>query len=442
MVSSWPDLLRRWAAVLMATAAIPWGNTFAQPSPDDADRLHRTQLELLNLIRHDAFSAPVASRITAYSNIAFYETLRLAASSRPSIAGRLYGFDSVPYISEKIAFDAYLSAYVAFWTTAQALLFSDDSATARLQSLLIDWQQWYGNNLSQGSEHIGRLMAEWVLRRAASDNYAATRKMKRYQPRNQEGYWSPTPPDYAEALEPHWGKIRPLTFSDPTQFRPPRPPAYATDPSSEFMQEVREVYEVSRQLDSARRLIALYWDDNPATTVLAGHLTYTIKKFSPGAHWLLIAQQALKKVKADIYQSAWTYVAVSAAVFDGFISCWEEKYFSERVRPVTVIQQYIDHQWQPLIQTPPFPEYTSGHSVISAAAATVLTALFGDNFSFTDSTETWFGLPARQFASFEYAAAEASLSRLYGGIHFRSGLTAGRQQGQRIGQHVVMQLLQ
>ncbi|MCS6918105.1 MAG: vanadium-dependent haloperoxidase [Chitinophagales bacterium] len=411
-----------------------------QSDLSDAESLHEAQYALLDLIRHDVFSAPVASRVYTYANIAFYETLRLAEPERPGVSGRLNGFDEPPPVAAKLAFDARLAAYVAFWKTAQALLFSDDSADARLQRFLAAWHEQYGS-LTEGSLHVGQIMADWVLKRASSDNYAATRKMKRYQHRSEEGFWIPTPPDYAEALEPHWGKIKPLALEDAAQFRPARPPAYDTNGDSAFMQEVQEVYAISRNLDSSARLVALYWDDNPSTTVLSGHITYTIKKFSPGAHWLLIAMQALRQTRADLHRSSKTYLLVSVALFDGFISCWEEKYFSERVRPVTVIQRHLDYQWQPLIQTPPFPEYTSGHSVVSAAAATVLTALFGADFAFTDSAEVRFGLPARQFSSFHAAAAEASHSRLLGGIHFRSGLSAGQQQGRQVGEQVLQRLL-
>src|SRR5688500_6116951 len=114
---------------------------------------------------------------------------------------------------------------------------------------------------------------------------------------------------------------------------------------------------------------------------------------------------------------------------DGFISCWDEKYRSRLVRPETYINEYIDEDWVPLLQTPPFPEYTSGHSVISSASAVTLTKLFGENFSFLDSTEVEFGLKARSFNSFKEASEEAALSRLYGGIHYRPAVEHGITEG-------------
>ena len=123
-------------------------------------------------------------------------------------------------------------------------------------------------------------------------------------------------------------------------------------------------------------------------------------------------------------------------MMDAFISCWDEKYKSNRIRPETYIVRYIDNKWQPLLQTPPFPEYTSGHSVISTAASVVLSFLLGDHFSFTDDSEEMFDLPARHFTSFAQAAAEASVSRIYGGIHFRDAVENGQAQGANVGNFI------
>jgi hypothetical protein len=121
---------------------------------------------------------------------------------------------------------------------------------------------------------------------------------------------------------------------------------------------------------------------------------------------------------------------------DAFISCWDEKYRSNRIRPETYINRYIDITWQPILQTPPFPEYTSGHSVISTASAEVLTYLLGDNFSFTDNSEEMFELTPRIFTSFRKAAEEAAVSRLYGGIHFRDAIEQGQMEGKAIGKFI------
>jgi hypothetical protein len=125
---------------------------------------------------------------------------------------------------------------------------------------------------------------------------------------------------------------------------------------------------------------------------------------------------------------------------DGFIACWDAKYHYSLIRPETYINLYIDNNWKPRLQTPPFPEYTSGHSVISSAASTILTKIYGDNQAFTDSTERAWGWPDRNFKSVNDAANEASLSRIYGGIHFRPAIDEGIRQGTDIANYLFTKL--
>jgi hypothetical protein len=149
---------------------------------------------------------------------------------------------------------------------------------------------------------------------------------------------------------------------------------------------------------------------------------------------------AARKANASPLTAADAYARTAIALADGFISSWDEKYRSAVIRPETVINKYLDEKWEPLLQTPPFPEYTSGHSVISSAASVVLTEQFGDSFAFTDSSELEYGLPVRAFPSFDSAANEASISRLYGGIHFRRAIEQGQLQGRKVGAHVLARL--
>ena len=161
---------------------------------------------------------------------------------------------------------------------------------------------------------------------------------------------------------------------------------------------------------------------------------FATKKITPGAHWIGIAEIASRKANHNVIETVHTYTKTSLAIADAFISCWDEKYRSNLVRPETLINEHIDDAWQPILQTPPFPEYVSGHSVVSGAASEVLTDLFGDNFSFNDTTEVPYGLPIRNFKSFRLAAEEAALSRLYGGIHYRAAIDIGLEQGRDLGQ--------
>jgi hypothetical protein len=167
---------------------------------------------------------------------------------------------------------------------------------------------------------------------------------------------------------------------------------------------------------------------------------HATKKITPGGHWMGITSIACKNNGANFVKSVQAYALTSIALADGFISCWDEKYRSNLVRPETVINENIDPDWIPLLQTPPFPEHTSGHSVISRAAAVALTSLFGDNFAFEDDTEMEYGLPMRKFNSFMHASEEAAISRLYGGIHYRPAIDYGVAQGEQVGNFVVKNL--
>jgi hypothetical protein len=171
-----------------------------------------------------------------------------------------------------------------------------------------------------------------------------------------------------------------------------------------------------------------------------GHVMFATKKISPGGHWMNITHVACLKNKSSLVESMEAYSRVAISLVDGFIACWDEKYRSRLIRPETYINQYIDENWVPLLQTPPFPEYTSGHSVISSASAVALTSLFGDNYSFSDSTEIEFGLTARKFTSFVQASEEAAISRMYGGIHYRPACQNGLVQGSTLGNFIVQKI--
>jgi hypothetical protein len=201
--------------------------------------------------------------------------------------------------------------------------------------------------------------------------------------------------------------------------------------------QVKEVWDIGRRLTDEQRAIASFWDCNPYVMHVQGHAMFATKKISPGGHWMGVTAIAARKSGADMMGSAEAYARAAITLADGFISTWEEKYRSAVVRPETVINTYLDERWEPLLQTPPFPEYPSGHSVISNAVATVLSHQFGSPFAFADSAEMDYGLPVRTFPSFEAAAAEAAISRLYGGIHYRAAIEEGSGQGKKIGRFVI-----
>jgi len=405
----------------------------------DAAPLHRAQKALTDVIIHDIFSPPVASRIYAFTNIAAYEVLVTQNKSYHSFYGQLHSFPHIPVATNKIC--ASLAAVHAFLLTAKSLIFSEDIMQDSINNIL----KWYKDkNISaaeyEASLQYGKQVADAVMLWAAKDKYKETRSLRRYNFSKEKGKWIPTPPVYMAAIEPYWNRIRPLVLDSCNQFRPDMALAFSTDTSSLFYRQAKEVYDAGINLSPQNKAIAGFWDCNPFAVTTEGHLNFAVKKISPGGHWISIAGIVCRNNHADIIKSAAAYSLTAIALFDGFIICWDEKYRSNVIRPETYINQYIDEGWRPLLQTPPFPEYTSGHSVISAAAAKILISIFGDKQGFKDDTEAAFGLPIKYFTSFSAASNEAAISRLYGGIHYRAAIENGQKQGNILGSWIVKKI--
>ncbi|MBR9776802.1 MAG: vanadium-dependent haloperoxidase [Cytophagales bacterium] len=283
-------------------------------------------------------------------------------------------------------------------------------------------------------------IASTVLEYAGKDGYLQLSTLKRYSPTNDKGKWYPTPPAYLAAIDPEWRTIRPFFINSADAFSPAPPAAYSENKNSSFFKQLTEIYEVTSNLTEKQRLIANFWDCNPFNVSYSGHMAIGLKKISPGGHWMGITGIASQKAKLDFKESLFIHTLVALGLHDAFISCWDEKYRSDRIRPLTAINRLIDETWRPILQTPPFPEYTSGHSVISKTSAVLLTSYFGDHFKFIDTSEVYFGLPERAFDSFLIASNEAAISRLYGGIHFRDAIEVGMQQGENIAQYILEQM--
>jgi len=167
-----------------------------------------------------------------------------------------------------------------------------------------------------------------------------------------------------------------------------------------------------------------------------GHVMFATKKITPGGHWMGIASIASAAAGKDWKGTVEALTLTAISLNEAFIACWDEKYRSRTIRPETYINQHIDENWVPLLQTPPFPEHTSGHSVASTAAAYTLAQLFGDQLHIVDSTEVAYGLPVREFDSFSQAASEAAISRFYGGIHYMTAIEEGSKQGKQVGEWI------
>lgn len=434
---------QRWSFLFMMVTAVMM--CCQAPKEKDATKLRELQYQcvqhLTDVIVYDIVNPPVASRMYAYSNIAYYEALRPSDSSYASLLPKLQGFSALSFPDINQQHDFRLSAIIAFMKVAEALVFSKDSIQAARKEL-VDYFSDLDQEVYTNSVNWGETVANIILNRASKDGYKLTRGMPKFSVLKETGIWQQTPPDYEEAVEPNWRLIQPLLLDSASQFKPARPPVYNMNPSSQYYKEVKEVYELSKQLTEEQRLIARFWDDNPFVSEHKGHLTYANKKMTPVGHWMGITGILSSQSKKSTLEVARVYALTAAAIFDGFISTWEEKYTSKTVRPVTVIREHIASEWNSLLQTPPFPEYTSGHSVISAAAASVLAAVFGNNTAFQDTTElAYLGLE-RSFSSLQAASDEVSMSRVYGGIHYRSAVMNGQKQGQQIGDYFIRTFLQ
>ena len=397
-----------------------------------AGDLHRLMQEITDVTVHDIFSTPVASRVYVYPAIASYEVLALSDSSYHTLSGQLNGLSPIPRPTDQ-SVNYGIAAILANYLTAKTLIFSEEKMEDWLAKWKVDLEkrqmperEW------EASMQFAKMVHQHVLGWAKEDNYNQTRTMSRHPLSDQAHHWEPTPPAYMAAIEPHWNKIRPFVLDSANQFKPQPPHEFSLEENSPFYQELIEVYEVVKNVEEEQKAIASFWDCNPYVMNITGHVMFATKKITPGGHWMGITKIAAILDSADLMKSAYAYTKTSLALADAFIACWDEKYRSNLIRPETIINRKIDDNWTPTLQTPPFPEYTSGHSVISTAAAHGLTDVFGDNFAFTDSTEVKFGLPSREFNSFIEASQEAAMSRLYGGIHYRRAIEEGIWQGEQV----------
>ena len=422
----------------LAGCSVSISNEDYRPKVQKEDFIHRSVKQVTDVIVHDIFSPPVASRIYVYMSVAGYEAAIHDNPKYISLAGQLKELEAVPKPATGVEYCYPLASVEAMLTVGKALVFSEDKMDAFYAKIMEDFRQaGVPDEVFERSTDYGRQVAQHILAWSGKDNYKQSRSFPKYSIEDDPSTWKPTPPAYMDAIEPHWAKIRTFAIDSCTQFKPAGPTAFSTDKNSTFFKEAHEVYAVVKNLSEEQRQIASFWDCNPFVMNVKGHVMFATKKISPGGHWMNITHVACKKVNANYVQAAEAYAMVSIALMDAFISCWDEKYRSKLIRPETYINEFIDEDWVPVLQTPPFPEYTSGHSVISAASAVTLTKLFGENFAFLDSTEVEFGLTARSFKSFQEAAEEAAVSRLYGGIHYRPAIEHGLVEGRALGNYVI-----
>ncbi|MGQ0701922.1 MAG: vanadium-dependent haloperoxidase [Gemmatimonadales bacterium] len=465
-----------WAAVLTV------GCSARVPSADTGFVAKWTATHYA-LARAERLSPPVASRVSAYAAIALYEGWAAFSDSLLSLTGQLNGLDSLPRPSPGERYDPALVGMEAQTVVLRDLyqegFASTDVVIAALRDSLLQIRESQGipgavrdRSLAYGQQ-LGAAIAAW----AATDGFAG--RSLAYEARAGDQYWQPTATEaqyrsqmlsggrdfvgldnptaaarpgvigdraiavdrpkrpenttapginLTVALEPHWGELRPFALRSADSCPPPPPVPFSTRKGSPFYQEAMAVYEASRTLTPEQKAIAYFWADNPGETG------------TPAGHWMSVISQLAEQRQLSPERTVELYALTAIAVADAFIQCWHVKYTYNLLRPVSYIQRYLDPEWQPYIITPSFPSYTAGHSSQSAAAAEVLTALLGDSTPYTDATHVSIGHPPKRLASFRAAAAEAAISRLYGGIHYPADNEQGAVAGRCVGQSVLARI--
>ena len=394
--------------------------------------------QMTEIMIHDITNPPLAARFFSYSCLAGYEVVSQHDSKFKSMHGVLNDYPGIKKIDSIQSYDYRLAALLAMMETAKKMQPSGKLLDA-YESKFLDSCRSIGfeNDIIDNSKKYAQVISKQILSYAKADRYNKISNLSRYTPVGKEGTWYPTPPAFMAAVEPNFNTVRPFALDSAAQFKPAPPVAFSSGKGSPFYALTEAVYKEGKAAIPDHIVIASFWDCNPFAVQNQGHLQYGFKKISPGAHWLGITGIACDKSNKSFNESMLIYTTVSIGLMDAFMCCWDEKYRSNRLRPETAIRKFIDPEWKPLLQTPPFPEYLSGHSTISAASATILTHYFGDNFAYTDSVEVPYGIPPRSFKSFNQASDEAGISRFYGGIHFMDAIDKGRIQGVAVGELIL-----
>ncbi len=400
--------------------------------PTAQDVLQNWYALTLELVRHTAtYSPPVASRTFAYLGIIAYEAVASGGGALQSLASQLPGLKSLPLRQTDAKYDEANVLHGALQSAVE-VLFSNTGPTGQraLKAVTHKMDGELSSGLSASrikrSRAFGQDIAKHVLNWSLNDGGTEVLNMgfpQSFKLVDAPGHWKPTSPIRMQQapLLPTWGENRTFAVASGATCALPPPPAYSEDKTSEFYKQALEVYDTVKNITPEQRLTARFWSDDPMLSP------------TPPGHWVFIALDILKAKNASIEDSVDLMARLGIAVSDAFVACWKSKMQYDLLRPVSYIKKLIDKTWEPILITPPFPEYPSGHSTQSGAAAVVLTQFFGENFNFEDKTHVREKLPVRTYGNFWDAANEAGISRLYGGIHFRAAIERGLDQGRCIG---------
>ena len=410
----------------LPTAALAAGGAGHQP----AECAHAWMSTVYDVVWPEGLTPPAAARAYAYTAIAMYEAGARTLGLR-SLAGQVTGLGAMPGPpAGRIDVPCAMAASVAVVTDAlfaTAAPASRDRLTAELNRQL-DARRAAGVNggvVRASTTHgrrVGEALAAWI----AKDGYAGV-VGRAYTPPVGPDKWVPTPPNFGRAIEPYWSEVRPMVLRDPYEVAPLPHIPYSEEPGSDFHEQAMITYRASQVLTDEHRAIARFWTDNPLLSGL------------PSGHWMLAAQQFARQQQLGLATAVEAYARLGVALHDAFLNCWSWKYRYNLLRPVTYVQRHVDPAWKTFVNTPQFPEFTSGHSVASRAASSVLTDLLG-TAPYVDDSHAPRGMAARSFRSFTHAADEAAQSRIYGGIHYSMGIELGKLQGDAVGALVIDRL--
>lgn len=383
----------------------------------------------------DGVNPPLASRFYLYPNMAFnlvYHHLSGSVSPYSRVLSNQVVFPEAP----KMINNEYCS-FLVFEGVFSTICYRPEY----FENLIAPHRPIESDELiRKNSEQYAKACIEAILGWMAKDNYSSMRTMPEYTTLDEEWSWEPTPPNYYDALEPNWHFMKSIVDYDTSGLVMNVPIKFDTSRTSQFYQQVMEVMTTVENITEDQFTIAKHWDCNPLQTHVDGHFMFDSKQMTPGGHWMGIAGIAIYQEALTVERASEVFCNVSIALYEGFIIAWRTKYKWNLIRPETYINRYIDPDWRPLLETPPFPEFTSAHSVISMASAIVLEHTFGASYSFLDTLEVQYRLPERTFPSFQDAAEEVSVSRVYGGIHYPMGVQYGMAQGNLIGDRLLKTL--
>jgi hypothetical protein len=474
--------LRRGASSsLLATVLATAGGCAHERPPVEPQFVSQWLRTSLAFVRTERLGPPVASRISAYGAVALYEGYAAdARSTLRSLGGQLNGLGALPAPAPGAALDGPMVAAEAERVVMDSLFRDGMPGTRRtidsLAAAQLAAREAAGVSADDRARALahGRALGNAILAWAATDSFFATRG-RSWAPSGKREEWANTAnvaqfvpqtlsgqsdlvqfanPNVHEDVEratakgtftnrpkaegpttlpsfnptkptePYWGQLRPFVLSSGDDCAPPPPPPYSEQKGSSFYKMGRQFYDTVQALTPQQKQIALFWADNPVATG------------TPGFHWISIVSLMITRRHLSADDAVELYALTSLAIADAFIGCWREKYRSLVVRPVAYVQRLFDPKFQTVIPTPPFPEYTSGHSVQSGAAVDVLIARLGDTIPYFDSTQVDIGQPARSFASFSAARDEVAVSRVYAGVHYFPSVVDGMHQGQCIGRKI------